>query len=115
MGLDSFWVMPGETDEHPVEHPVFVPLLRLCGGMFSEHGRQSFRGKVYSPIIERLTGVSLYQDEIPNGIIQEIADKLDAADSSDMGGYGLDQDEFLDLQRMFRTYADAGATLRGWW
>ena len=41
--------------------------------MFSGSGNESFRGKVYSAIVEEITGVSLYGDaetnEIPNATV----------------------------------------------
>lgn len=96
---------------------MFKPELNLCGGMFSGHGSGSFRGKVYNPVIEEIADVSLYQDEIPNETVRAIADKLEACpfEEAPGNGYGMTAEEYADLKRMFRAYADAGATLKGWW
>lgn len=106
MGLDSFW-------KHPVEgspEPEFDPPLSLCGGMFSGHGQGSFRGKVYNGIVEGVTGVSLYQEQIPNSTVREMAAKL-AAHYSKLSVEG----EEADLVRMFLAYAESGHDLLGWW
>lgn len=105
MGLDSYWVKNGKPC--PLEsHPTFNPPLRLCGGLMSGNGMESFRGKVYNDQVEAATGVSLYQELIPNYVVKEMADKLDVCHF---------YDEMQDLKRMFRTYADAGFDLAGWW
>ena len=126
MGLDSIWIMPGEQEiiekyknddsdgtqmwiEREALHPNFEPELRICGGMCSGHGFQSFRGKVYAELIEEQTGISLYQDELSNEQVKEIADVLDNWIED------VSNQESKDFVRMFRAYADAGATLRGWW
>ncbi len=114
MGLDSYWRNP-ETDEILLLD--FDPPLRLVGGMFSEYGNGSFRGKVYAPLLEAVTGVSLYQQRISNHVIREMADVLDRTpfDPKFQIEYGVSEQEYRDLQRMFRAYADAGAVLDGWW
>lgn len=104
MGLDSFW-------EHPTEgtpDPDFDPPLQLCGGMLSGNGQHSFRGKVYNEIVESVTGVSLYQERIPNSVVQQMAAKL-ALELTD------GSDESADLVRMFLAYGAAGFDLIGWW
>jgi hypothetical protein len=131
MGLDSIWYMPGEKEicereDHTFEerlalHPTFDPELKLVGGMFSGNGRQSFRGKAYYEFVEQVTGVSLYQDDIDNATIRKMADALEAHELTPDESRELSycdrkgEDEFNDLKRMFRTYADAGAFLHGWW
>lgn len=115
MGLDSFWVhrvngeMVRAEDVHPPRE------LRLCGGMFSGHGDGSFRGKVYDDFITAATGVSLYQEEITNIVVRSMADMLDAYDGLEHERHGLTDQEVADLKLMFRTYADAGCALHGWW
>jgi hypothetical protein len=116
MGLDSFWKMPKGKRQ-----PRFKPGLHLVGGMFSGSGNGSFRGKIYADLIDHVTGVSIYQEEIPNEMVRKMADKLQAFDMSseswkEWQAYE-DQDiqHWHDLVRMFRVYADAGALLHGWW
>lgn len=94
----------------------------LTGGMLSGHGPHSFRGKVYNTFIKEYTGESLYQHEIPNSVVQSMADDLQSLTWGDIGptyhrtydGFN-DEDEFKDFKRMFRTMADSGAHLVGWW
>lgn len=120
MGLDSFWHPPEDTDVIP---PSFNPELKLCGGMFSAHGQGSFRGKVYNDLIERVTGVSLYQEVIDNDTVRAMADKLASLPVASVPGsiykqatsWDTSPEEIKDLQRMFKGYADAGYTLKGWW
>jgi len=121
MGLDSFWRSEEDPEQHvEVEFP-WEP--QLCGGIFSAHGCDSFRGKVYSSLVQEITGVSLYQEKIHNKVVKEMADKLDAmyvevnalTSDLDLAEFGRDKQELRDLAMVFRTYADAGAALYGWW
>ena len=118
MGLDSFWKLP--EDSKP---PQFKEPLRLCGGMLSGSGEGSFRGKVYAGLIETITGESLYKEDISNDTVKKMADALDKTSYADAMksreaneyGYEIGRAEYGHLQEMFRAYADAGATLHGWW
>lgn len=115
VGLDNYWELP-----ESVAPPAFEPELNLCGGIFSGHGEESFRGKVYDIIVFEVTRVSLGQDMIPNDTVREMADKLDRTAYADIPedardcGYFVTEEEYLDLRRMFRAYADAGASLVAW-
>ena len=137
MGLDSFWLEPEKNDkgEYDTMEVETDEPIQLCGGMMSGSGCGSFRGKVYDDIVDGVTGESLYQEMINNETVRAMADALEAADYDTY--YGLDKpktgepldniqdvfagsnqisrEEFADLQRMFRLYADAGANLHGWW
>lgn len=112
MGLDSFWVdeqrKPASVDGN----------YAVCGGMFSGHGNDSFRGKVYSGIIQAASGYSLYTDYLDNDVVKFIASKLEAMtfeEAKTHTTYELFEDEFQSLQRMFRAHADANHALTGWW
>ena len=91
--------------------------------MPSGSGEGSFRGKVYAGLIEAVTGESLYKEDISNDTVKKMSDALDKtsyADAmklreADEYGYEIDRNEYGQLQEMFRLYADAGATLHGWW
>lgn len=113
MGLDSFWKMPEETKDNHPKHPEFNPPLQLCGGMLSGSGQSSFRGKVYAGLIHSVTGVDIYQETISNDTIKKMAEKLDKEDFDFI--HEFSDEECNDMVRMFRAYADAGATLHGWW
>lgn len=113
MGLDSIWVTEGGTDVFNLD---FTPPLQLCGGLFSGHGTGSFRGKVYSYLIEDITGESLYQERIPNATVRMMAEKLsDLPTAYAVHRYQVSVREYEDLRRMFAAYAQAGADLVGWW
>ena len=127
MGLDSYWVDPETRD---VMELVFQLTLKLVGGVLSEHGNGSFRGKVYNAFIEAVTGQSLDQDLIPNAVVREMATALENVLNADIEpilvpGQSNDLkperrthpsvEELHDLKRMFRAYASAGAALDGSW
>ena len=119
MGLDSFWTMPEQKNAAALQ-TLDLPeadKLSLCGGLFSGHGSGSFRGKVYDDVVRRITGVSLYQENISNEDVKKMADALEKADFARAGWEDTEnrRQEFSDLQKMFRLYADAGAELKGWW
>lgn len=105
MGLDSMW--SGSVEGN----------FDVCGGIFSGHGNSSFRGKVYNNLIEEVTGVSLYQEEIPNSTILEMGRKLGQIPFDDVKKIApnIEQKEFFDVVLMFQTHGKAGHSLRGWW
>lgn len=106
MGLDCFW--KNEKDDIVILD--FDPPLKLCGGLFSEHGNGSFRGQVYADIIKDLTGYSLYT-ELNEDDIKDIAEKLENADPEDvdkvflLSTYDVKKEDFEDLKRMFKKYS----------
>lgn len=93
----------------------------LCGGLFSGNGAgPSFRGKVYNDIIENLTGVSLYQEEIPNETVKGMADTLGLLLTTGVNNrqckkLGLAVEEFEALAKWFRVVADNNGVVVGWW
>ena len=115
MGLDNIWKKNKE------ENGVIEGDFKLCGGVFSGHGNDSFRGKVYDRFVEDVTGVSLYGDpetfEIPNETVNQMADDLEATVWRDsyIENYDIEEEEFKDLVRMFRLHADAGHYLLAWY
>jgi hypothetical protein len=114
MGLDNIW------KKNKDENGVIEGEFKLCGGVFSGHGNDSFRGKVYDRFVEDVTGVSLYGDpetfEIPNETVKQMADDLEATEWRDsyIQNYDIEEQEFKDLVRMFRLHADAGHYLLAW-
>jgi hypothetical protein len=114
MGLDNIWKKNKE------ENGVIEGDFKLCGGVFSGHGNDSFRGKVYDRFVEDVTGVSLYGDpetfEIPNETVKQMADDLEAVEWRDsyITNYDIEKQEFKDLVKMFRLHADAGHYLLAW-
>lgn len=113
MGLDNFWKnSDGQT-------AYIKEASGVCGGMMSDNGESSFRGKVYYDIVKQATGVNLYDDKIPNEIVKKMADDLENYDlkSYKNSGYGypIDEKEFESLKKMFRLHADAGNFLVSFW
>lgn len=133
----NIWVLP-EGVEHPV---ITADRAYICGGMMSGPGDSgqctSFRGKVYADFIETLSGHSLYEDELDDSAIGEIADSLEEFQASIKPLSGRELYEFLasrfeetvnayqmgdcldtleDLSTMFRKYSQIeGATLTAWY
>ena len=111
MGLDNFWKK--SKDEAGVIEGDF----KVCCGLLSGSGNDSFRGKVYSRIIEDITNENLYDDMISNEKVKEMADTLESTEfiPEYIAQYDIEQDEFNDLVRMFRLHADAGHYLVSWY
>ena len=108
MGLDNYWM------KSKVEAGVIEGEFKVCGGIYSDNGNDSFRGKVYHRFVEDVTNVSLYGDletgEIPNETVKQMADDLETTEWRDsyIENYGIEEEEFKDFVRMFRLHADAG-------
>ena len=116
MGLDNIW-MKNKDEQGFVEGE-----FKICGGVFSGHGNESFRGKVYNRFVEDVTGISLYgytpdTNEISNEVVRDMADGLEATEWRDsyIENYDIEEQEFKDLVRMFRLHADAGHYLVAWY
>ena len=115
MGLDNYW-MKNKEETGEIEG-----IFKVCGGMFSSNGNDSFRGKVYHRFIEDVTEVNLYghpdTGEISNEIVKKMADDLEATEWRDsyIENYDIIEEEFKDLVRMFRLHADAGHHLVSSW
>ena len=111
MGLDCFWKnKQGQTANINRE-------FNVCGGMFSDNGTTSFRGKVYNDLIEQASKISLYQEEISAETCKKISECLDSFDFAkyDATFWNLERDEFEQLKEMFRTHTALGHHLVGWW
>ncbi len=111
MGLDNYW-KKSEEEAGTIEGD-----FKICCGIFSGSGNESFRGKVYFRIIEYITNENLYDDLIPNEKVKEMADALEATVfiPEYIANYDIEEDEFKDLVRMFRLHADAGHYLVSWY
>ena len=104
MGLDNLW-KKNDNEDARVEGD-----FQICGGMFSDNGNSSFRGKVYWRLIEDITMVNLYDDMITNEQIKQMADDLEKTEfiPEYISHYDVEEEEFNDLKKMFRLHADAG-------
>ena len=126
MGLDTYARQPFEQTEQSEKVLKQARKIReahfgdvgnsLVGGMFSGHGSDgSFRGKVYDEDVERITGESLYQEEIDNETVKSMAEALEEAASDGDKVLVNDEDHLPALATWFRVAADNGYTVTGWW
>lgn len=92
------------------------PPVNLCGGMFSGTGGSSFRGKRYSELIERASGLSLYESLLENRDVWCISDALEIfLESFEEDEDSFAKEEVEDLARMFHAHAEAGHCLESWY
>lgn len=122
MGLDSYFANEDWPEDE--EGKMIVPEMEdaddiaLVGGILSGHGvNGSFRGKVYNEYVQDVTGESLYQERVPNDVVRQMADALEAYEWGGDEDYWRPEDaeEADALARVFRHFADEGAELWGWW
>ena len=106
---------------------------RLCGGIMSQTGEASFRGKVYDDFVESVAGASLYQEWINPYEVKDIAVALASyvrehtAESHHQyivkheinkqfsGDLGESFDEAKALAEWFTIASDNELAVRGWW
>lgn len=123
MGLDNYFVKPYPDSDGKYESMDTIDFekpLAIIGGMFSAAGGTgpSFRGKCYNGFVEMVTGVSLYEDFVPNSTVREMAREIEEAVENgvvDPGGYDISQNKLKDFSEFFSAYADAGAALISWY
>ena len=75
MGLDIFAARsPDDIELNEEDLQAFKDAdITLVWGIFSSDGSDGcFRGKVYEPVVRRITGVSLYQEWIPPETVVEM-------------------------------------------
>ena len=140
MGLDTFAKIGANTDHSVVKvikeedgkermvikASIYAKVGALCGGMFSGNGTGgSFRGKVYSEFVEEVTGESLYQENITNSVVEDMATDLrltadEYADDKDdkvvrFAPYEITVGEVRALADWFEVTAENGLEICGWW
>ena len=139
MGLDCYI----QIDDKAFEHED-IKDVNLCGGMFSGQGNNgSFRGKVYSPLMDNVLGQegTWYHegDEVSSscelvrqaealaqflsayspGDKIKLPDRIIIDDETDeehiFEGEEYSYDEVQDLETLLRVAGENGATLHSWW
>ena len=139
MGLDCYI----QIDDKAFEHED-IKDVNLCGGMFSGQGNNgSFRGKVYSPLMDHVLGQegTWYHegDEVSSscelvrqaealaqflsayspGDKIKLPDRIIIDDQTDeehiFEGEEYSYDEVQDLETLLRVAGENGATLHSWW
>lgn len=121
MGLDTYAAPSPESELTEDDKSAFAAAdLQLCGG-FHSGDAGSFRGKVYADVVERVTGVSLYQEWIPPETVRAMAASFAHSDpesvARDMAGelHAPTAHEIRSLGNFFGVCADRGLGLVGWW
>ena len=139
MGLDCYI----QIDDKAFDHED-IKDVNLCGGMFSGQGNNgSFRGKVYSPLMDHVLGQegTWYHegDEVSSscelvrqaealaqflsayspGDKIKLPDRIIIDDETDeehiFEGEEYSYDEVQDLETLLRVAGENGATLHSWW
>jgi len=120
MGLDVYAQRGPELDLTEVDERAFEAAeVQLCGGMLSGGG-SSFRGKVYSNLVEAITGESLYQEWIPPAVVRRMYEALLRCDPGDFDHehdhrFGDVASVVKNLQKFFGVCVARGLGLVGWW
>jgi hypothetical protein len=121
IGLDNFAAR--RPDEHltPKDLAAFEEAdIHLCGGILSGPP-DSFRGKVYSELVQDVTGESLYQEWIPPERARKIYESLANCDPKEVmrtGDYDerfIDESAIIDLRKFFKVCVERELGLKGWW
>ncbi len=95
--------------------------IELCGGILSGDA-SSFRGKVYSDIVEAVTNKSLYNDWLPPETVMEMSEVLSKHTPGELVTINKKvsayddhtEDEMVGLQKFFRVCAERGLGIIGW-
>jgi len=103
MGLDSMWKMPGSNEPGYVDGD-----FTICGGLYSDNGNDSFRGKVYNDVFKDATQTSLY-DDLTADQVRDLLPKLEAYCFRPRNSqYGVTVAEWNAFVRMWKAHAEAG-------
>lgn len=94
--------------------------IDLCGGILSGDG-SSFRGKVYSALVEKVTGISLYDKWIPPETVKSMSEKLSKYTAEELvviikkvSAYDIHTGETMaGLQKFFQICAERGLGIIG--
>jgi hypothetical protein len=120
MGLDTFASRsPDDIELNPEDIQAFDEAdIYLSGGIFSGGGG-SFRGKVYSLLIHKITAESLLQEWIPpetvRGMYTALADCDPQQVIHESDTCNRTTGEILELRKFFKVCADRGLGLINWW
>ena len=112
MGLDNYWKENQDTNGN------IQGTFKVCGGICSGNGNDSFRGKVYNSIIQEITGISLYQETISSDQIKtmnELIQKCNFENAKNFADYNLEEEEWESFQKMWQAHSDANHYLISWW
>jgi hypothetical protein len=98
--------------------------IDLRGGVFSD-GVTSIRARMYADLVFEVTGISLYREWIAPEHVLGLSRAFDARSAEDLArvwdridvrrGPGHSAEEMAELKCFFRTCAERGLGLVGWW
>jgi hypothetical protein len=112
MGLDTY-AAPNEEERLSVEDiKAFETAgIKLTVGILS-NSPGSFRGKVYIPLIEVITGQSLHQYWIPQYIVNDMYQKFT---SCQLGNFPGQEESIRNLTKFFKVCVDRHLGLANYW
>ena len=119
MGLDNYIVVEDAALYHRIREELNG--LSLVRGLVTAEGSHWIRGKVYNELIEGLTGVSLYQEDIDPQTVEKIHKVLQKTKFSKakryMGWWEEEDQEkaWEGIQKFFEVCVKYNASLGGWW
>ena len=120
MGLDTYAARGPDEKLTAEDERAFADVGQLCGGFYSGDAG-SFRGKVYSDVVERVTGESLYQEWIPPETVRAMAEAFARCDPEAVEQevahevHATTASEIRSLAAFLRVCADRGLGLAGWY
>ena len=120
MGLDVYAQRGPEEDLTEDDERAFEAAeISLCGGILSGT-TDSFRGKVYSDLVEAITGESLYQEWIPPARVKAMYDALRSCTPAEFDRahdhrFGDVETAVANLRKFMKVCADRGLGLAGSW
>ena len=127
MGLDNYWIKPGESKSEPL---YFDPPLSFeddYDNQLRREGWAYFPGRAWRVVIKQITEVSLHSKRLDNATIRRMAERLEAYAARPWrlpptppnlhrkGWEFVSEEWFRDLARLFRAYGDAGYEMSGDW
>jgi len=121
MGLDTIAYKEYSNGEHIEADSVwFEGTEELSRGIMGSD-LSWIRGKVYSHLIEQVSGISLYQESISNDGVGKIAAALHELNADPIRyrdivfTYNYNKRELKALEKWFTIAAERGCYLHGWW
>jgi len=119
MGLDNY-AMRGPEEELTIEDTQAFEAegANLCGGIASGEAG-SFRGKVYSGLINNITGESLFEHFIPPERVKAMYAALRDCDPNKIDycdfRFGEPEEQIDELRKFFKVCAERDLGIVGWW
>lgn len=119
MGLDTIAYKEFRNGEHiNANSEWFEGTEELCRGIMHED-LSWIRGKVYSVVVEEISGISLYTETLSNEAVHKIANSIENYLNDPLRHNlfkgNINTKELRLLGKWFRVAAEKGCYLHGWW